>query len=68
MPSVLLRRLRHGHLRSVEHIFDEDSVARGGIIDEHVGDGSDELAVLDYRRSRHECGQVGTTKFTKKCF
>ena len=48
-----LRRLRHGHLRSVEHIFDEDPVARGGIVDEHVRHSSDKLAVLDDGGAAH---------------
>ena len=47
--GVRLRRLRHRHLRRVQHIFNENTVARGGVVDEHVGDRSDELAVLDYR-------------------
>ena len=40
-------RPRLGHLRRIQHIFDEDAVARGGIVNEHVGDRADELAVLD---------------------
>jgi hypothetical protein len=27
---------------------------------------ADELAVLDDRRARHECGQVGTTQINEK--
>ena len=56
-----LRRLRHRHLRGVQHIFNENAVSRGGIVDEHVRYRADELAVLNDRRARHECGQVGTT-------
>ena len=37
----------------------------GGVVDQHVGDGANELAVPDDGRARHECGQVGTTVFTK---
>ena len=60
-----LRCLRHGHLRGVEHIFNENSVPRGGIVDQHVGDRPDELAVLNDGRAAQECVQVGTTVFYK---
>ena len=46
---VTLRRPRHRHLRGGEHVFDKDAVTRGGVIDEHVGHRSDQLAVLDDR-------------------
>ena len=46
----------------------ENAVARGRVVDQDVGDCSNELAVLDDGGARHECGQEGTTKFTKKCF
>ena len=47
-PTILLlRRPCHGKRDRVEHVFKEDAVPRGRIIDEHVGDGSHELAVLD---------------------
>ena len=60
--SILpLRCLRHRHLRGVQHILNENTVSRGGIIDQYVRDRSDELAVLNDRRARHECGQEGTT-------
>ena len=36
-----------------QHIFDEDSVAGGGVIDQHMGHGADELAVLDNGAARH---------------
>ena len=55
---------RHGHID--EHIFEEDSVARGRIVDEDVRHRADDLAVLDNRASAHECGQEGTTVFNKK--
>ena len=42
---------------SVQHIFNKDAVARGGIVDKDVGDRPDELAVLDDRAARQECGQ-----------
>ena len=58
LPYILrLRRLRHGHLCCIEHILNENSVARGGIVDENVGDSSDKLAVLNDGRAGHECGQ-----------
>ena len=46
-----LRRLRHGHLRGVEHIFNENAVPRGGIVDQHVSHRADELAVLNDGRA-----------------
>jgi hypothetical protein len=54
------------HVR--EHIFNEYSVPRGGVIDQHVRHRADELAVPDDGRSAHECGQEGTTNFMKKYF
>ena len=54
-----------GHLCRVQHIFNENTVARGGVVDEHVGDRSDELAVLNDGAAGHECVQVGTTIFEK---
>ena len=54
---MCLTCLRHGHLRDGEHIFDENAVARGGIVDQHVGDCSDELAVLNDLAAAHGCGQ-----------
>ena len=44
--NFLLRRLLHRHLRRIQHIFDKNAVSRGGIVDEHVGHSSYELAVL----------------------
>ena len=55
-----LRCPRHRNLRRGQHIFNENSVARGGIVDEDVGDSSYELAVLDDGRAAHECVQEGT--------
>jgi len=57
-----------GHLRGARHILNENAVSRGGIVDQHVGDGTNQLAVPDDRRAAHECGQVGTTKSFKKMF
>ena len=53
------------HWHADEHIFGEDPVSHGGVTDHHVCDGSHELAVLNNRRARHECGQEGTTVFYK---
>ena len=39
--------------RRVEHIFDKDAVALGGVVYQHVGDGADQLTVLEDRRARH---------------
>jgi hypothetical protein len=44
--AFALRRRLHRHLRGVEHILDENSVAAGGVRDHHVSDSTDELAVL----------------------
>ncbi len=49
----------------IQHIFNENAVSRGGIVDQHVSDRPDELAVLNDRASAHECGQEGTTVFHK---
>ena len=35
----------------IQHILDKDAVAHGGIVYEDMGDGADELAVLDDRRA-----------------
>ena len=44
-----------------EHILNKDAVAAGGVRDHHVGNRSDELAVLDDRRAAQVCGQYRTT-------
>ena len=53
---AFLRRLLHRHLRGVQHILNKNSISRGGIVDEHVRNRADELAVLNDRRARYECG------------
>jgi hypothetical protein len=58
-----LRRPRHGHLRRVQHIFNENAVTGCRIVYKNVGDRTDELAVLNNRATAHECVQVGTTHF-----
>ena len=49
--------LRLGHACGGEHVFNKNTVAAGWVADHDVGDGADELAVLDDRRAAHECGQ-----------
>ena len=44
-----------------QHILDENSVSRGGVTNEDVGDRPDELSVLDDRAAAHECVHAGTT-------
>ena len=64
--SILhLRRLCHRYLCCVQHILDEDAVPRGGIVDQHVGDGTNQLAVLDDRGAGQVSGQDRTTKFNR---
>ena len=41
----------------VQHILNEDAVAACRIVDQHVCDRADELAVLDDRRARRVGGQ-----------
>ena len=40
--------------RRIKHIFNKDAVARCGVIDQNMGDGTDKLAVLDDGASGHE--------------
>ena len=63
---LFLRRLLHRHLRRAQHILNENTVACGRSVDKDMGDGTDELAVLDNGRAAHECGQEGTTLFNEK--
>ena len=37
----------------IQHIFDEDPVAFGGFVDKNVGNGADDLAVLNNRVAAH---------------
>ena len=37
-------RPRLGHLRRIQHIFNENAVPRGGVVDKHMGYSSHELA------------------------
>ena len=55
-----LRPLR----RRVQHIFNEDAVTRGGVVDEDMGHGTDEFAVLNDRTAAHLCVKDRTKIFT----
>ena len=55
------RQFIASRLTRIQHIFNENSVPRGGIIYQNVCYRSYELAVLDDGAARHECVQVGTT-------
>ena len=61
----LLRCLRHGYLRGIEHIFNKYPVSRGGVVDQNVRDRADELAVLNDGRAAHALDN--STCFGKKC-
>ena len=50
---MCLTCLRHGHLRDGEHIFDENAVAPGGVIHQHVGHRANQLSVLDDGTAAH---------------
>ena len=39
--------------RRCQHLFDEDAVAAGGVVDEDMGDRADEFAVLENGRAAH---------------
>ncbi len=39
----------------IQHVFDKNAVAGGGIIDKDVGDSTNELAVLKDGTAGHEC-------------
>ena len=47
----------------VQHIFNEDSVTHGGIIDQNVGNSSYQLPVLYKGTAAHECVKYRTTLF-----
>ena len=46
------RQFIASHLTRIQHIFNENAVARGGIVDEDVCHRADELAVLNDGRAR----------------
>ena len=55
LPLLLRRRFQRAcHIG--EHILNENAVARGGVVDHHVGDGADELAVPDQGAAAQMCG------------
>ena len=53
----ILRHPRLRHLCRVQHIFDKNSVALGGIRHHNMSYRADELAVLNDGAARQECGQ-----------
>ena len=38
---------------SIQHIFDEDAVAHGGVIDKDMGDGTYQFTILNNRTAGH---------------
>ena len=65
VPLVLILFLPRQHRHIGEHILEEDPVTRGGIVDQNMGDGAHDLAVLDDGGAGRECVQVGRTDFHK---
>ncbi len=45
----------------VQHIFNENSVTGSRVIDQHMGDGADQFAVLDDGAAAHVCVKYRTT-------
>ena len=37
----------------IQHVFDKDPVTLGGVVDKDMGDGADEVAVLEDGRAGH---------------
>ena len=50
--------------RCVQHVFDENAIAGGGVVHKNMGDRANELAVLDDGAAGHECVNIGSTLFT----
>ena len=48
----------------VQHIFDENAVAGGGVVDQYVGHGAHQFTVLNDRRAGHLCVKDKTKIFT----
>ena len=46
-----------------QHVFDKDPVPSGRIIDQNVGHGAHQLAVLNNWTAAHECVKQDTTRF-----
>ena len=71
LPFVLSRQVAH----LIQHIFNEDPVARGGVVHKDMSHSAHQLAVLNDRTAGHECVKADTTLFsgdlqpifTKKC-
>ena len=47
-----------------QHVFNEDAVAGGGVVDEDMGLGAYQFSVLYNWRAGHECVNIGTTFFS----
>ncbi len=60
---IILLSDRHGH--TDKHIFRKNTVAHGGIVDENMGHGADELAVLNDGGAAHNGVNIGTTDFLR---
>ena len=39
--------------RRVQHIFDEDAIARRGVVHQHMGHGADDLSILKDGAAAH---------------
>jgi len=46
--------------RGVQHVFNEDAVAHGGVVDKDVGHRAHQFAVLDNGAAGHECVKYRT--------
>ena len=49
--------------RRLQHIFDEDAVALRGVVNQDMGNGADEFAVLDDGTAGHADVKCGTKEF-----
>ena len=54
--AFVLRRRFQRACHIGEHIFDKNAIPRGGVVDHHVGDRADELAVPDQGAAAQMCG------------
>ena len=46
-----------------QHVLHKNTIPAGAVVDKHMGNGSDELPVLENRASAHGCCQYRTTTF-----
>ena len=65
--AFVLRRRFQRACHIGEHILNENAIPRGGVVDHHVGDRADELAVPDQGAAAQMCVQ-SRTSFMKKHF